>query len=209
MEQDFHGNSQVNFTWFFAFFSGVLDWIVLILVWFERSLHCAHASGQSCPSPLKLMTSQAVEGTWVCTGGSGANGLRSSHTFSHMAEVDFWHIDAWEYSYFEKGCRKLICARNNPEREYGIWSITCSWHCSCRTYHCCFPLATANISPWPLVPFLQISLKNSEFKTTHNTFRNCRVHFFRQPFPKQLYTCYMDPCNFMWSVVINVVSIFR
>ena len=30
VEQDFHGNFQVNVTWFFAFFSGVLDWIVLI-----------------------------------------------------------------------------------------------------------------------------------------------------------------------------------
>ena len=69
MEQDFHGDFQVNVTWFFAFFSGVLDWIVLILVWFERSLHSAHISGQSCPWPLKLMTSQAVEGTWIRTGG--------------------------------------------------------------------------------------------------------------------------------------------
>ena len=35
MEQDFHGDFQVNVTWFFASFSGVLDWIVLILVWFQ------------------------------------------------------------------------------------------------------------------------------------------------------------------------------
>ena len=49
MEQDFHGDLQVNLTWFFAFFSGVLDWIVLILVWFERSLHSAQVSGQSWP----------------------------------------------------------------------------------------------------------------------------------------------------------------
>ena len=41
VEQDFHGNFQVNVTWFFAFFSGVLDWIVPILVWFETSLHSA------------------------------------------------------------------------------------------------------------------------------------------------------------------------
>ena len=33
--------------------------------------------------------------------------------------------------------------------------------------------------PWPLVPFYQLSLKNSELKTTHNTFRDCHVHFFR------------------------------
>ena len=36
--------------------------------------------------------------------------------------------------------------------------------------------------------FFQISLKNSELKTTHNAFQDCRVHFFRQPFWKQLYT---------------------
>ena len=44
-----------------------------------------------------------------------------------------------------------------------------------------FTLALANICPWLLVPFSQISLKNSELKTTHNTSRDCRVHFFRQP----------------------------
>ena len=60
---------QVNVTWFFASFSGVLDWIVLILVWFERSLHSAQVSGQSCPWPLKLMMSQRVEKTWIRTGG--------------------------------------------------------------------------------------------------------------------------------------------
>ena len=48
-------------------------------------------------------------------------------------------------------------------------------------------LALADICPWPLGPFLQISLKNSELKTTHNTFPDCRVHFFRQPFSKLLY----------------------
>ena len=71
MEQDFHGDFQVLVTWFFASFSGVLDWIVLILVWFERSLHSAQVSGQSCPWPLKLMTSQRVERTWIRTGGYG------------------------------------------------------------------------------------------------------------------------------------------
>ena len=55
-----HGNFQGNVYWFFAFFYGVLDWIVLNLVWFERSLHSAQVSGQSCPWTSKLMTSQAV-----------------------------------------------------------------------------------------------------------------------------------------------------
>ena len=38
------------------------------------------------------------------------------------------------------------------------------------------------------MPFYQIFSKNNEPKTTHNTLRDCRVHFFRQPFSKQLYT---------------------
>ena len=43
---------------------------------------------------------------------------------------------------------------------------------------------TRKHTSWPLVPFFQISLKKSALKTTHNTFRDCRVHFFRQPFSK-------------------------
>ena len=40
--------------------------------------------------------------------------------------------------------------------------------------------------------FFQIFLKNRELKTTHNAFRDCRVHFFRQPLSKQLYTDGLD-----------------
>ena len=69
MEQDFHGDFQVNGTWFFTSFSGVLGWIVLILVWFQRSLHSAQVKGQICPWPLRLMTSQTVERTWIRVGG--------------------------------------------------------------------------------------------------------------------------------------------
>ena len=69
VEQNFRGNFQVNVRWFLVVFSGVLDWIVLILVWFERSLHSAQVSGQSCPWSLKLMTSQRVERTWIRPGG--------------------------------------------------------------------------------------------------------------------------------------------
>ena len=71
MEQDFHGDFQVNVRWFFACFSGVLDWIVLILVWLERFLHSAQVSEESCPWPLKLITSQRIESTWIRTGGYG------------------------------------------------------------------------------------------------------------------------------------------
>ena len=53
-----------------------------------------------------------------------------------------------------------------------------------------FLSALANICPWPLVSFFQIPLKNSELKTTQNTLQDCRMHFFRQPFSKQLYTIF-------------------
>ena len=94
------------------------------------------------------------------------------------------------------------CARDNPERQYGICSIHCSWHCSCRTYFCCFPLALADICTLPLLPFFQISLKNSELKTTHTTFRGCRVHFIRQPFSK--HSCIWRKVSLTTSVILSV-----
>ena len=48
-----------------------------------------------------------------------------------------------------------------------------SFHVLVTTYFCCVPLALTNICPWPLMPFFQNSLKNSELKTTHNTFQDC------------------------------------
>ena len=48
-------------------------------------------------------------------------------------------------------------------------------------------LALANYVLTPLVPLFEFFFKNSKVKTTHNTFRDCRLHFFRQPFSKQLY----------------------
>ena len=69
-----------------------------------------------------------------------------------------------------------------PKGNMGYDQYTVPDDCSCRIYLWCFPLALANICPRPQVPFFQISLKKSELKTTHNTFWDCRVHFFRQPF---------------------------
>ena len=68
MEQDFHGNFQVNGGFLPFSLVSVAEYFVLILVWFERSLHSAQVSELSCPWPLKLMTSQTVEGRLTCTG---------------------------------------------------------------------------------------------------------------------------------------------
>ena len=45
-------------------------------------------------------------------------------------------------------------------------------------------LKTGKVRLWPTVQFFQISLKNSELKTSQNAFQDCRVHFFRQSFSK-------------------------
>ena len=42
--------------------------------------------------------------------------------------------------------------------------------------------ALANVRQWPLVPFFQISLKNSELKNTHNTFRGLSRALFSTTF---------------------------
>ena len=71
-----------------------------------------------------------------------------------------------------------------PKGNVGYDQYTVPSDCSCRTYFFCFPLTLANMCPWPLVPFFQFPLENRADKTTHNTFRDCRVRFFRQPLSK-------------------------
>ena len=66
-----------------------------------------------------------------------------------------------------------------------IWDMINNVYC--RAYFCYFPLALANVRHWPFVPFFQFSMKNSEIKTTHNTFRDDRVHIFSTTFLEILY----------------------
>ena len=57
--------------------------------------------------------------------------------------------------------RKVVAKRVHatiPKGNMGYDHCTVPNDCSCRNYFFCFPLALANICPWPLVPFFQISL---------------------------------------------------
>ena len=85
-------------------------------------------------------------------------------------------INEWMITLFTAISRKNVHA-TIPKGNMGYNQYTVPWHCSFQTYFRCFPLALADIRPWPLMPFVQISLKNGELKTTHNTLRDCRVHF--------------------------------
>ena len=55
------------------------------------------------------------------------------------------------YICFEKGRRKKMCTRQSRKVIWDIINTLFFWHCSCRTYFCCFSLALANILPWSLV----------------------------------------------------------
>ena len=89
------------------------------------------------------------------------------------------HAGNFSYSYFEKGCRKKNVHAIIPKGN--MWYDQYTFPDSIAVEP---TFVALNIRPLPLVPIFQISLKNSELKTTHNTFRDCRVHFFRQPFTK-------------------------
>ena len=53
-------------------------------------------------------------------------------------------LTPYRYSYFEKSCRKNMCTRQSRKVTWDMIN-TPSWHCSCRTYFCRFPLALTNI----------------------------------------------------------------
>ena len=68
VKQDFHGNFRSTLHGFLPFSPLSLTKLCSFLYGL-KSLRSAHISGQSCPWPLKLMMSQAVEGTWIHKGG--------------------------------------------------------------------------------------------------------------------------------------------
>ena len=99
-------------TRFSAFLSCLLDCgIVLILVWFERSLYPAQVSWLRCLWPLKLTMSQAVEGTWIRTGGYGR--------FRGEAVKGMWRLamsgrHMWYKQYFSKKF-KVSCLKQGSD----------------------------------------------------------------------------------------------
>ena len=98
-----------------------------------------------------------------------------------FADVIVLHLSSLAYDLTHRNRGKNVHA-TIPKVNMGYDQYTVPVTLAVKTS--CFPLACANIRPLPLMPFFQISLKNGELKTTHNTFRDCRVLFFRQPFSK-------------------------
>ena len=113
------------------------------------------------------------------------------------------------YRYFQKGCRKNVHA-TIPKGNMGCdQQFTVSWHCSCRTYFCCFPFALSNIRPRPLVPFFQICLINSQLKTTYNIFRTLSDILSRNSYIMQITQPYSlwNMRNYMYLWILKSYSV--
>ena len=83
--------------------------------------------------------------------------VETSHTRRQAPKV---YIQLFRERLSEKNVHARIPNGNMEYNQYTVPDDS-----SCRTYFCCFPLALANICPWPLVLFFQISF---EEKLTQN-----------------------------------------
>ena len=63
--------------------------------------------------------------------------------------------------------------------------------CSCRTYFFLFSFSTRKRKSVASRAIFSNFFVEEWTKTTHNTSRDCRVHFFQQAFSKQLYIIIM------------------
>ena len=143
------------------------------------------------PIPLGVVNTQAGKSCNIIYTSQNIKPLHRAAVGSPMNPPQWrscfqWNASSWQSSW--SSCRielfrdrerlsEKVCTRQFRKAIWDVINIYCSWHCSCRTFFGCFPLAPANICPWPLVPFFQISLNNSELKTTHNAFWDCPVYF--------------------------------
>ena len=98
--------------------------------------------------------------------------LKNCIVYFIASELNFTasHITSCLQLFLER-LSEIMCMRQSWKVNMGYDQYTVAdTNRSCLIYFRCFPLARTNIHPWSLVPFFQISLKNSELKTTHNTF---------------------------------------
>jgi len=91
---------------------------------------------------------------------------------------------AFIFSYFEKGCQKKCARATIPEGWNMINTLFLTMQLSNLLLTLSFSIRKHTSMASSDRAILSNLLKNSKLKTTHNTFRDCRVHFFPQPFSK-------------------------
>ena len=91
-----------------------------------------------------------------------------------------------KYSYFEKGCRKNLHATipksNTGYDQYSAPNVVAVK----STFVTFLQFSSRTFMGSRAIILFFFELKNSVLKTTNNTFGDWRVHFFLQPFSKQL-----------------------
>ena len=175
----FHGNQDLQPCFFFKIIMFSIKKGFIAIIYFS---YCMHMWKFPSRLPPFIPVLSKVEYIWLIQNwGSKVADAFSSFFDNKRRHHNITAIVKVYLQLFQERLSENMCTQQSRN---GIWSINCSWHCSCRKYFCCFPLALANIHPWPLVPFFQILFKNCELSATHNTFRHCGVHFFRHPFSK-------------------------
>ena len=90
--------------------------------------------------------------------------LKNSIVYFIPSELNFTasHITSCLRLFLER-LSELMCTRQSRKVSMGYDQYTVAdTDRSCLMYFRCFPLTLADIRPWSLVPFFQISLKNSE-----------------------------------------------
>ena len=88
------------------------------------------------------------------------------------------------YSYFEKGCRKKCARATIPEGWDMINTLFLTLQVSNLLLMLSFSIRKHTSMASRDRAILSNFLKNVKLKTTQNTFRDCRVLFFPQPFSK-------------------------
>ena len=86
------------------------------------------------------------------------------------------HIHVTLYSYFKKGCRQKNITRQSRK---ALWDIIDTLFLILGLWNVHLLLSFSNRKHTSVAP-CAILWKNSENKATHNTFRDCRVHFFQK-----------------------------
>jgi len=96
--------------------------------------------------------------------------LKNSVVYFIASELNFTasHITSCLWLFLER-LSEIMCTRQSQKVNMGYDQYTVAdTDRSSLIYFRCFPLALAYIRPWSLVPFFQISLKNSEKQWTQN-----------------------------------------
>lgn len=91
--------------------ASLTEFVLIILVWFERSPHPASVTcnWQTCLWLLKMITSQVVQGTWISMGGSGT--LYSGLSRSKMASLSWVTTHPYYHAFTVQKFRWLWCSQ--------------------------------------------------------------------------------------------------